>query len=140
VRNSVSTGIISSLIDVEGAALASSTASTSTSSTREIIGLMTNTNLSDSIPGGPLLNLYGETVGIRVSTNISDKFTFLPVNILKQGFADEYILIIKGQDSNLSKIYCVNNKCTGVPVQNKELAEILINPTDDKLTSYFSKH
>lgn len=63
-----------------------------------------------------------------------------PVNILKQGFADEYILIIKGQDSNLSKIYCVNNKCTGVPVQNKELAEILINPTDDKLTSYFSKH
>jgi S1-C subfamily serine protease len=80
-RNSVSTGIISSLIDTETAV---ASGSTSTAPTRNIIGLMTNNNLSDSIAGGPLLNLYGETIGIRVSANISDQFIFLPVNILKQ--------------------------------------------------------
>jgi S1-C subfamily serine protease len=83
-RNAVSTGIISSLIDTEVTVASSST---STLPVREIIGLMTNNNLSDSIAGGPLLSLYGETVGIRVSANISDKFTFLPANILKQEIA-----------------------------------------------------
>lgn len=61
-------------------------------------------------------------------------------NILKQGFADEYILIVKTKDNSVSKIYCVNNKCNGVPVQNKELAEILLDSKINKLTSYFSKH
>lgn len=61
-------------------------------------------------------------------------------NILKQGFADEYILIVKSEDKSISKIYCVNSKCNGVPVQNKKLAEILLDPKFNQLTDYFSKH
>jgi len=80
VQNSVSTGIVSSLIDAEGK---KDTAST-TASLREVAAVNTNINLADSISGGPLLNLYGEVVGIRVSANISDKYNFLPSNILKQ--------------------------------------------------------
>jgi len=76
-QNSVSTGIVSSLIDV-----ASTTAST-TSSTRDIMAMSTNINLADSIAGGPLLNLYGEVVGLRVSPSLSGQHNFLPANILK---------------------------------------------------------
>lgn len=84
-RNSVSTGIISSLIDVQGKlSEATTTNATSTTPSREIIGINTNTNLLDSISGGPLLNLYGEIVGIRISPNISSQYNFLPANILKQ--------------------------------------------------------
>lgn len=61
-------------------------------------------------------------------------------NILKQGFADEYILIAKKEDNSISKIYCINNKCNGVSLQNKELAEILMNPTFKQLSDYFFKH
>ncbi len=61
-------------------------------------------------------------------------------NILKQGIADEYILIVKKEDNSLSKIYCVNTKCNGAQVQNKGLAEILMAPTFNHLTNYFSKH
>jgi serine protease Do len=90
-RNSVSTGIISSLVDIEGktnqaSSTASSTATstaTSTLAVRQIVGITTNTILTDSLAGGPLLNLNGEVVGIRVNTTISDKYTFLPVNLLK---------------------------------------------------------
>lgn len=79
--NSVSTGIISSLVDIQGQV----TESTSTAPiTKEVVGIMTNTNINDSLPGGPLLNLYGEAVGIRVSINVSDKYTFLPINSLKK--------------------------------------------------------
>ena len=78
-QNAVSTGIISSL----GEAPQNSTSATTTKS-GEIIAMNTNINLSDSVSGGPLLNLYGEVVGIRVSVNISEKYNFLPSNILKQ--------------------------------------------------------
>jgi serine protease Do len=87
LRNSVSTGIISSLVGVASSTLATSTinATSSISSTQqEVVGIMTNNSLADSIPGGPLLNLYGEIVGIRVSPNISDKYTFLPINSLQK--------------------------------------------------------
>lgn len=80
VRNSVSTGIVSSLVDVEGKI--DQTAST-TSNTKDVVAINTNINLVDSIAGGPLLNLYGELVGLRVSPNISDKYNFLPANLLK---------------------------------------------------------
>jgi hypothetical protein len=86
VQNSVSTGIVSSVVDVEGkTAVASSTTATSTNITsREIVAINTNVNLADSLPGGPLLSLYGEVVGLRISPNISDKYTFLPSNVLKK--------------------------------------------------------
>jgi S1-C subfamily serine protease len=86
VRNAVSTGIISSLIDEQGKVEVASTTSATTTNTvkTQVVGIMTNNNLIDSIPGGPLLNLYGEVVGIRVNANLSGKYTFLPVNILKK--------------------------------------------------------
>ncbi len=80
IQNSVSTGIVSSLIDDEGKKDNAST----TTSLREVVAINTNINLIDSLSGGPLLNLYGEVVGIRVGANISDKYNFLPSNILKQ--------------------------------------------------------
>ncbi|MFA7252290.1 MAG: serine protease [Candidatus Paceibacterota bacterium] len=76
-QNAVSTGIISSLVDV------ASTTATTTASTREIMAMSTNINLADSIAGGPLLNLYGEVVGLRVSPSLSGQHNFLPANILK---------------------------------------------------------
>lgn len=81
-QNAVSTGIISSLVDVEGKVATTTTAST-TPAGREIIAISTNINLSDSIAGGPLLNLYGEVVGLRVSSSLSGQHNFLPANILK---------------------------------------------------------
>jgi S1-C subfamily serine protease len=77
--NSVSTGIVSSLVDAGNPEPTDPTAS----STTKIIAINTNINLADSVAGGPLLNLYGEVVGIRVSSNISDKYNFLPSNMLK---------------------------------------------------------
>lgn len=79
-RNSVSTGIVSSLVDEDGKV---EQASTTSVTVREIIAINTNINLADSLSGGPLLNLYGEVVGLRVSQSISDKYYFLPVNLLK---------------------------------------------------------
>ena len=87
-QNSVSTGIISSL----GEAEQNSTTASSTKSS-EIIAMNTNINLSDSVSGGPLLNLYGEVVGIRVSVNISEKYNFLPSNILKKETTELYATI-----------------------------------------------
>jgi serine protease Do len=84
-QNSVSTGIVSSLVDVEGKSTQATT--TTTVVPREIVAINTNINLMDSLAGGPLLNLYGEVVGIRVSANISDKSNFLPSNILKNEIA-----------------------------------------------------
>jgi len=78
-QNSVSTGIISSLVG----GLASSTTASSTAMT-DITAINTNINLADTISGGPLLSLYGEAVGIRVSSGISDKYTFLPSNLVKR--------------------------------------------------------
>ena len=80
-QNSVSTGIVSSLIDVEGTV---NQASTTAITAKEITAINTNINLSDSLAGGPLLNLYGEVVGIRVSPNISSVYNYLPSNILKK--------------------------------------------------------
>jgi S1-C subfamily serine protease len=80
-QNSVSTGIVSSLVDALGK---SDQASTTTTAAREILAINTNINLTDSISGGPLLNLSGEVVGLRVSAGISPNYNFLPANILKQ--------------------------------------------------------
>ena len=77
VRNTVFTGIISSLITDENQP------GSLNASTTQVVGLMTNINLSDSIPGGPLLNLNGEVVGIRIGTNMSEQFSYLPANVLK---------------------------------------------------------
>jgi S1-C subfamily serine protease len=78
-ENSVSTGIISSLSQ----APQNSTTATTTGS-REITAINTNVSLSDSLSGGPLLNLFGEVVGIRISSGISSNYNFLPANVLKQ--------------------------------------------------------
>ncbi len=83
-QNSVSTGIVSSLVDIEGKTDQASTTATTTVTQREITAINTNINLADSLSGGPLLNLYGEMVGLRVSSNISDKYSFLPANQLKR--------------------------------------------------------
>lgn len=87
-QNSVSTGIVSSLVDVEGkVANASSTATSTATTPREIVAINTNVNLADSLSGGPLLNLYGEVVGIRVSPNVSTIYNYLPANLLKKEIA-----------------------------------------------------
>jgi S1-C subfamily serine protease len=84
-QNSVSTGIVSSLVGMVEKLDVSSTTATSTSvANKEIAAINTNINLADSLSGGPLLNLYGEAVGIRVSAGISDKYNFLPSNMLKK--------------------------------------------------------
>lgn len=85
-QNSVFTGIISSLKEAE-----QNSTSATTTQAKDISGMNTNISLTDSVSGGPLLNLNGEVVGIRVSTNISDKYSFLPSNILKS----ELSLILK---------------------------------------------
>ena len=89
MQNSVSTGIVSSLINNMATSTATTTAATTATSTAnvtspEIAVINTNINPTDSLAGGPLLNLYGEVVGIRVSSNVSDKYNFLPSNILKK--------------------------------------------------------
>jgi len=90
VDNSVSTGIISSLVGANGninqsLAVASSTSTTTADTTvPAVLAINTNVNVTDSISGGPLLNLYGEVVGLRVSPSISSLYNYLPVNILKK--------------------------------------------------------
>jgi S1-C subfamily serine protease len=86
-QNSVSTGIISSL-DIQGQ---NNTSATSTEA-KEIVAMNTNINLADTASGGPLLNLSGEVVGIRVSINIS-QYSYLPSNILKQEIVSLYATI-----------------------------------------------
>lgn len=81
--NSVSTGIISSL----GEAKVTGSEQATTTGAGEIIGLNTNISPTDSLSGGPLLNLSGEVVGLRVDLNISDKYNFLPSNLLRREVA-----------------------------------------------------
>ncbi len=88
-QDSVSTGIVSSLVNIVGSV--STTTSTSTSTgpiTSKISAINTSIALTDSLSGGPLLNLYGEVVGLKVSSTISDKIYFLPSNVLKQEVAN----------------------------------------------------
>ena len=80
IQNSVSTGIVSSLINTTGQMVATST----TLATIGIIAIKTNITLSDSLPGGPLLNLSGEMVGLRISSDLSSQYNFLPSNLVKQ--------------------------------------------------------
>ena len=89
-QDSVSTGIVSSLVNANGSTQATSTAGTSTttgSTASAVLAINTNISLADNVYGGPLLNLYGEVVGLRVSPNISAAYNFLPSNILKQEVA-----------------------------------------------------
>jgi len=82
IQNSVFTGIVSSLFTE---ALVNNDKGTSTASTtQEIAGISTNINTNDSLSGGPLLNLYGEVIGIRVSSNLSAQFDFMSANLIKQ--------------------------------------------------------
>ena len=90
MQNSVSTGIVSSLVTADNFNL---NASSTSEVMPEIAAINTNINLIDSLSGGPLLNLYGEVVGIRVSSNISDKYNFLPSNLLKKEVAAVYATI-----------------------------------------------
>ena len=84
-QNSVSTGIVSSLITAD--ATANTIATSTLAASNDIVAINTNISLGDSLSGGPLLNLYGEVVGIRVSFDLSDKYSFLPANILKKEVA-----------------------------------------------------
>jgi S1-C subfamily serine protease len=86
-QDSVSTGIVSSLINIVGSV--STTTSTSTGPiTSKISAINTSIALTDSLSGGPLLNLSGEVVGLKVSSTISDKINFIPSNVLKQEVAN----------------------------------------------------
>jgi S1-C subfamily serine protease len=88
VRNSVSTGIVSSLIEAEiKTNNTASTTATSTPQGRQIVGINANTANIEYLSGGPLLNLYGEMVGIRISQGITYEFGFLPANVLKSEIA-----------------------------------------------------
>ena len=68
--------------------VATTTATSTGSVASKISAINTNIVLADSLSGGPLLNLYGEVVGLKVSSTISDKINFLPSNILKQEVAN----------------------------------------------------
>jgi S1-C subfamily serine protease len=81
-QNTVFTGIVSSLID--NGSQVFDTTSTSTNTVKEILAINTNINPTDSLSGGPLLNLYGEVIGLRVSNNISTQHYFLPSNLLQR--------------------------------------------------------
>jgi len=83
-QNSISTGIISSLSTLPNVM----PANIESTSTETITAINASTNLTESLTGGPLLNLNGDTVGIRVSTNILSGFNFLPSNILKSEVAN----------------------------------------------------
>ena len=87
-QNSVSTGIISSLINAEEKTKSADNLATSTEILNTKIVAINTNNLADSVTGGPLLNLYGEVVGLRISTNISDKYNYLPSNIVKNEVAN----------------------------------------------------
>ena len=87
---SISTGIISSLISANLASstvLGTSIASTTSNVLKENVAINTSMNLTDNIYGGPLLILNGEVIGLRISPNVSDKYNFLPSNILKNEVA-----------------------------------------------------
>lgn len=82
-QNAIFPGIVSSLNETD---LASSTA-TSTEIKKNVLAINTNINLADSLSGGPLLNLNGEMVGIRVVNSLFEAYNFLPANIIKQEMA-----------------------------------------------------
>jgi len=90
IRNSISTGIVSSIIDIEGNNTSgTSTASTTSDTIRKVAAIETNINLRETISGGPLLNLYGEVVGMKVSTSdVASQYYFVPSNVLKREMAD----------------------------------------------------
>ena len=90
IQNSVSTGIVSSLVNADNTTQTNN--ASTTAEVKNIIAINTNINLADSLSGGPLLNLYGEVVGIRVSSSISDKYNFLPSNMLKNEVASVNVI------------------------------------------------
>ena len=91
-QNSVSTGIISSLVNGSVVSATSSmtttTATSSNSGINQIVAINANINITDSIPGSPLINLNGEVVGLRISSGISEKYNFLPSKVLKNEITD----------------------------------------------------
>ena len=90
IRNSVSTGIVSSLVDWNAdVSNSSSTDNVATSTPKHIAAIETNINLTDTISGGPLLTLYGDMVGIRVSLqSVTNEFYFMPANLIKAEMAE----------------------------------------------------
>ena len=76
-RNSVATGIISSLVDNNPVG----------TSTPEIIGLSSTVSSAETLAGGPMFNLSGEMIGLRVSANIAYDFNFIPANEIKREIA-----------------------------------------------------
>lgn len=85
IQNSVFTGIVSSLFnDI----LPNNNSTSTVSDIKEISGVSTNINTNDSLSGGPLLDLYGEVIGIRISNSLSSQFDFISSNIVKREIAD----------------------------------------------------
>lgn len=81
-QNNVAIGIVSSLIDENNTGLEMSTSTVTDD--KKIISLNTSIVSNDNIFGGPLINLYGEMIAIKVSANISGKYSLLPANFLKE--------------------------------------------------------
>ncbi len=81
--NAVSTGIISNLIEREAVKSIPAT----TAPEKILFGIKTDIRAAELVPGGVLLNLSGEVIGMNVGTVAVSRSIFIPVTKLLQALA-----------------------------------------------------
>jgi hypothetical protein len=91
-RSKVSIGIISSLdeVSVSGGSTASSS----------IAFINTNVSESDTMPGSPLLNIFGETIGIRTGKPTGGGSSFIPSAAITEELTKLPLITVKPTTTN----------------------------------------